>query len=255
MKSSPSKGSGRVKRFVICGDNHGDEQDDASVAALFQFCSDFKPDIVVHLGDNWDFRNLRTKASNDEKTESMTGDYLCGKAFLEKYFSMGSERYFLRGNHDERLWNVLGKTTDGNARTYAEKLIGEINYLCRKLNVKMLPYDSRLGVLKIGHLQVIHGYHCGISACSQHARIYGNCVFGHVHSVESLQVPGLDTKEARSIGCMCSLDIKYMSTKTGKLRWANGWAYGVIHADGTYSIYQTRKINGKFYAASEIKPY
>jgi predicted phosphodiesterase len=244
-----------TKRFVICGDNHGDEQDDKSVAALFEFCGDFKPDLAVHLGDNWDFRNLRKKASNDEKSESMAGDYLQGKEFLEKFFSFGHERYFLRGNHDERLWNMAKSLTDGVERDYAEKLIGEINYTCRKMQVKMLPYDSRLGVLKLGHLQVIHGYHCGISACSQHARIYGNCVFGHVHSVESLQVPGLDTKEARSIGCLCKLDAEYMSHKTAKLRWANGWAYGVLHGDGTYSIYQTRKINGKFYAASAINAY
>ena len=42
------------RRFVVVCDNHGDMQDDPSVAALWQFMDDWQPEIRVHAGDNWD---------------------------------------------------------------------------------------------------------------------------------------------------------------------------------------------------------
>jgi hypothetical protein len=47
----------------------------------------------------------------------------------------------------------------------------------------------------------------------------------------------------------------YVAAKTAKLRWGNGWAYGVLFPDGTYQLWQTRKINDTFYAATDIKGY
>jgi hypothetical protein len=47
----------------------------------------------------------------------------------------------------------------------------------------------------------------------------------------------------------------YVNKKTGKLKWAQGWAYGLLFADGTYQLFQTRNINNQFYAATEIKTY
>lgn len=242
------------RRFLICGDIHGDEMHEPSVKALLSFCKDYQPDVVINLGDNWNFKSLRKKASEEERAESLMDDWEMGKDFFEKLFSFGSEKYFLRGNHDERMWHAMA-SHNGAVADFAGAMVKRIEELCRKYKVKMLPYDSRSGVLKIGHLQVLHGYHHGMNACSSHARIYGNCVFGHIHSIESLQVPGLEMKESRSIGCLCTVNPDYMSTKTAKLRWAHGWAYGLLHSDGTYSIYQTREINGKFHAAQTIKAY
>ncbi len=84
---------------------------------------------------------------------------------------------------------------------------------------------------------------------------FSNCVFGHIHSIESFQTPGLEQKEARSIGCLCSLDPDYANTKTAKLRWAHGFAYGLLFPDGTYKISQARNIQGKFYASTNFKAY
>jgi hypothetical protein len=119
----------------------------------------------------------------------------------------------------------------------------------------MLPYDSDLGVLRLGKLSVLHGFHAGVSACRTHATIYGNCLHGHIHSIEVASVASREPVEARSIGCLCLRDMDYVNKKTGKLKWAQGWAYGILFADGTYQLFQARNINGQFYAASEIKTY
>jgi hypothetical protein len=47
----------------------------------------------------------------------------------------------------------------------------------------------------------------------------------------------------------------YVNAKTAKLRWGQGWAYGTIFPDGSYEVFQARKVAGKFRCASEISEY
>jgi hypothetical protein len=105
----------------------------------------------------------------------------------------------------------------------------------------------------MGHLCVVHGYFTGAYACAQHAKVYRNCVFGHIHAIEAFCVPGLEHQEARSIGCMCDLNLQYMDAKPAKLKWSLGWGYGLLFPDGTYTIYQAREIGGKIVVATDFK--
>lgn len=244
----------KPKRFMAVADNHGDMQDDESVKAAIAFKKDFNPDIKVHLGDNWDFRNLRRAAGDEEKTGTMEDDWEYGLKFLNDFFDGGGENHLLLGNHDDRMWQVA-RSPLGLYRDYGEKGIQRIRVACRKLGAKIYPYDSALGVYRMGKLTMIHGYHAGASAPRNHANVYGNCIFGHVHTQESAPVASIEPAEARSIGCLCKRDMTYINTSTGKLKWANGWAYGFLFPNGTYQLYTTRKINGHFHAATGIKVY
>jgi len=140
-------------------------------------------------------------------------------------------------------------------RDYAADGIKRVEGMMKRLGVTMLPYDAETGVYELGKLTVLHGYHCGVGATRMHANIYGNSLFGHVHTIESAPVASREPAEARSIGCLCRRDMPYINRKTAKLRWAQGWAYGVLFDDGTYQLFQTRNIGGRFYAATEIKSY
>lgn len=244
----------KSERFVVVPDTHGDMIDPESEAALFDFIADFRPSIRVHSGDAFDLRNLRRGACEDEQASSLVDDWEAGSSFLTRFFEGGKRNHFLRGNHDERLW-YLQRSANGLLRDYAGDCIKRVEGLMRKTKAQMLPYDAALGVLNLGNLRVIHGYHHGAGACRTHAAIYRNCIFGHVHTIESAPVASLEPAEARSIGCMCRRDMDYVNAKTGKLRWGNGWSYGVLFEDGTYQLFQARKINGSFYAATEIKSY
>jgi predicted phosphodiesterase len=244
-----------AKRFVICSDIHGDEQDEKATASLLDFCKDFKPHIRVLNGDLWDFRNLRKGASDDEKAHSLEDDWQAGMEFASAYFKASpSANFFLRGNHDERLWE-FANSASGLLRDYATDGIKRVEQAARVWKATMLPYDSRKGVLQLGKLRVIHGYHAGAGAAQAHARVYGNCVFGHTHSVEVNAIASLEPEEARGIGCLCKQDMGYVNFKTGKLRWAQGWGYGLLHEDGTYHLNQARKINGKFVCSSRFTDY
>ena len=242
----------RGERFIVVTDTHGDMQDDATVEGIYSFIGDFRPTIRVHAGDAFDFRNLRRGASDEEKADSLEDDWQMGSELLSRIFDGGKKNFFLRGNHDERLWDFR-RNSSGLVRDYAHDGIKRVEGLVRKTGSKMLPYDASAGVLRLGKLSIIHGYHAGANACRQHAGIYGNCIFGHVHTIESAPVASLEPAEARSIGCACKRDMDYINKKTGKLRWGQGWAYGEVFQDGSYQLFQARKINGSFTVATEIK--
>lgn len=244
--------STKPRRFVLLADTHGDMQDDATVKAVLAFNREFRPEIRVHLGDAWDFRNLRKGASDDERAASLEDDWNMGSDLLRSYFDGGKVNVFLRGNHDERLWHFRESAT-GLLRDYAAEGIKRVEQITKQARATMLPYDSELGVYDLGKLSCLHGYHAGVGAARQHAAIYGNCVFGHVHTIESSPVSSRLPAEARSIGCGCKRDMGYINGKTGKLRWAQGWAYGFSFPDGSYQLFQARKINGSFYVATQFE--
>jgi hypothetical protein len=245
----------KPRRFVIAGDNHGDMIDPEVESKFFDWLADWKPELRIHSGDLFDFRALRNGASQEEKAESMRPDYDAGMSFAKRFFAGGKEGYFLRGNHCERLWELRHKQ-DGALRDMAEKQCDEIGAHMRKWRVKMLPYDARHGVLRVGKMQVLHGYKSGINATRQHAMIYGNCIHGHDHAqgvapVESLDGPSL----AMGTGCLCYIDMPYNARQCNKLRHQQGWVYGLLFDDGTYQAFQAKRINGRFACANEIKSY
>ena len=247
--------STRPKRFIVAADNHGDMVDPQAKAAIMAFARDFAPDIAVHLGDNWDFRNLRKGASDDEKASSLEDDWEQGREFLREFLSHGkTTRVFLRGNHDERVWRFRESAT-GLLRDYAADGIKRIEGILKQARATMLPYDAADGIYRMGKLAMLHGYHVGVGAVRQHAAIYGSVIFGHVHTIESSPVASTSPAEARSIGCLCRKNMSYINAKTGKLRWSHGWAYGFLFDDGSYQLFQAREINHQYHAATEIKTY
>ena len=238
--------------FQVVADIHGSQIDERASEACLAFTESFKPAIRVIAGDLWDFSAIRKGASADEQAQGMAEDYEDGVIFANRFFKGGKENHLMMGNHDVRVYDLAG-SCDGVRGDLGQRMVADIESLARKNKAKLWPYDSRLGVLEIGKLKVVHGYHTGMSACAHHSRIYGNVIFGHVHSIESFQTPGLNQQEARAIGCLCKLDLDYANRKTGKLRWAHGWAAGYLFEDGTYTLWQIRGINGKFYAPTGLE--
>lgn len=227
----------------ICGfDLHGDMQDAPTVKAFLDFCTVWKPKLRIMGGDLWDFRPLRKAASEDERRESLAKDFTAGCNFFNAF----KPTHFLRGNHDERLWE-LAEADRGVASDYAAQAICEIQAMLKQHRCAMLPYHKRDGVLRIGHAKFLHGFASGIYAARQHALVYGSCMFGHVHTIDEHAIPGLERRVARACGALCRLDMEYNARQMGTLKQANGWIYGVIHSKtGEYNVWQAEKIGGKW---------
>jgi hypothetical protein len=236
------------QRFVAAFDVHGDQQDPEAVAAFFKFLPKWKPTIRIMGGDLWDFRPLRKKANEDERRESMKTDFESGMEFLKRY----SPTKFLRGNHDERLWE-LAEADRGVESDFAAQGVGEITRELRRHNCDMLPYHKRDGVLRVGHLKVIHGFFAGIYAARQTALVYGSTIAGHVHAIDSHAIAGLERRVARLAGCLARLDMEYSNRQPNSLRHAHGWIFGVVNQrSGAFHLWQAEQISGKWLVPTDV---
>ena len=237
------------KKFVVCSDFHGDKHDRKAVSAFYQFVKHWKPNIKIFAGDLWDFRPIRKGAEKEEKREIMGDDLFEGENFLDEF----QPHYFLRGNHDERLWD-LREIEDGVIGDFAREGCKSLENKIEKMKCRMLPYNKRYGILKIGHLKILHGYCTGVYSSRKHAQIYGSCLYGHTHAIDEHAIEGQERRVARNIGCLCDLDMEYARAKPGAMRWAHGWAYGVIYErSGLYYVWQAENIGGRYIVPSDLK--
>ena len=237
-----------MQRFIAAFDNHGDMADPGALAAFFDFLEHWKPEIRIHGGDCFDFRALRRGASEEELRDGLTADYDAGCIFIERF----RPTHWTRGNHDERLYDRIGgddRMVAGYCKDLADG-IAEVTPGCQ-----ILPYHKRNGVLTIGHLKVIHGYHAGVTAARQAALVYGSVLMGHVHTIDVYSIPGIERRVGRVCGALCRLDMDYNRAQPSTLRHAHGWAYGVLFPSGAYQCWQAETVDGQWVFPSEIYSY
>ena len=242
-------------RFVIVADSHGDNIDEVAKNAVLDFIKDYRPTIRLHLGDAFDFRNLRKGASDDEKAETLEDDWQMGEEFLRQFYQGGKRNVFLNGNHDDRIYQLAGSSV-GVMRDYANAGVKRLNGIFKKCDAKTLPYDSRTGVYRLGRLNCVHGYYTGKTSAIKHGAAYGNVAYGHTHTIETAPVETAGGyQEARGIGCLATTDMGYNARSPSKLRHNNGWAYGVLNDDKSYHIFQTTRVGDDFLCATGFKRY
>ncbi len=246
MRNSKVGATSRYQRFVICGDNHGVHADTGACDAFFEFVAFWKPEIRIHLGDAFDFSCLRRGASEGEKRERITDDIDAGIAFLKKF----KPTHALRGNHCERIHDAA-KSDDGKLSDFASYIIEDIKDAMG--DAQVFPYCKRRGVLKLGHLKVIHGYHSGITAARMAAQVYGSVAMGHIHAIDQFSIPGLERRIGRAIGCLCKLDQDYNRAQANTLRQSHGWGYGVMLPSGDYQFWQAERVAGRWFFPSEFR--
>jgi hypothetical protein len=231
LPSSKGPTSGPGERFTVACDSHGDAADPDAIEAFLGFVDAFRPAIRIHAGDAFDFRPLRNGASKEEAEEELMPDMEAGEAFLWRY----KPQVFLKGNHDARLWEQADRK--GPVSEFCRMLAGRLDLFFGSMQTKVLPYDVRHGVYELAPgLRVAHGFAAGINATSQMAKVYGNVLHGHNHTVERVTVPGLPPKTGWSAGCLCRLEMAYSSRRLTSLRQMQGFASGEIFPDGTYRV-------------------
>lgn len=240
--------SGRWEKFIYCADPHGDQIDPEARRAFLAHLAAWDPKHRLLGGDAFDFRPLRKRASYEEQREHIGPDVEAGLAFIR---SMRPTHYLL-GNHEARLWRMAEEGA-GAVGELAQMGVAHIEKVTKQVGAKIYPYTNRAGVATIGRLSFLHGFFVGVNAAARHAAVYGPCLFGHVHQIAEAPVPGLERRVARSVGCLCRLDMPYAEQRPSALCWQHGWAYGVIDKEtGDYEIWQARKVADKWIVPSDV---
>ena len=151
------------------------------------------------------------------------------------------------------VFGISPKRRTAHSSEYANSLVTEVSDKLAAMKTRMLPYDRRHGVLEIGKLRVLHGFAHGVNAARRHAQAYGSCFAGHVHSIQSASIEGLDNRVGRVIGCLCLLDMDYSRATMASLVHRHGFAYGVINRrSGEYHSWQAESINGTWVFPSDV---
>lgn len=237
-------------RYIAVSDTHGDQLDPDAAHAFFAFLKDWKPTHRLHLGDAFDFRCFRRKASDEEQRDGLREDVEAGCAFLRKF----QPTVFLRGNHDERLQDMIAsddKRMSGLCGMLADEIADAHGEACQ-----VLPYHKRLGVYTLGaSRRFIHGFGHGLYAARQAALVYGDVSMGHGHAVDSIPIPGVAPRVGRMIGCLCRLDMSYNRAHLNALRHEHGWEYGLVHDDGTVTSWQARRTGKSWHLPTEVRTY
>lgn len=233
--------------WMFATDLHGDKQDGRAVRLFRAHVDDVGPSIRGFGGDVWDFRAWRVGASEKEKRDRVRRDFDAGMTFLKWY----RPTFITLGNHDARLWDQV--ENDGPMADFCETLVDEFRDLCRANGTRVLPYDKRRGIFRVGRMKFAHGFFDGRCAAERMGQAYGSILFGHGHAIDVASTPADHRRAARMVGCLCRLDFPYNRKHVNSLRQAHGWAYGPLYPDGTYQAFQAEVIGGAVVVADGAK--
>lgn len=238
--------------MLVWGDTQYPYHDPKAVDVLYQITRDLKPEVLVCLGDIFDFAEIsahRPPESTQEIQESLNQ----GVAHLAKMTELAepSEAFFLAGNHEDR-WDRLLTQTQKDVRLRQLMQIPSIKKSLQfeevagfaDLGYEYIPYTAKSAgshQAKVFHdkLVIIHGDRSNKWAARSMLDRYGKSViFGHTHRIQNFTRRDLKGQEsAWNIGCLCLLDQHY----TKFTDW--GHAFAVV---------EWSEIDGEWYFNVEV---
>lgn len=244
-----------MKKFIALYDSHGSLRDEQTIDAACQFARDFKPDLMIHGGDNWDHAALRTGASEEDQAIPIAHDYKCAEDTLDRFFGSWhkAKKVYLHGNHDKCRLEKLLNSPKAIVASAAQSLIDDIDSTIKRFCDISVEYDADNGIFDYEGMAFVHGYAHGIYACKAHAESYGTCIFGHTHAFGVFVMHNRHKSTAYNVGGACKLRQPYNRSHRATLRQQNGFAYGFL--DGSehfHDVHFARKMpDGTFFLPTE----
>lgn len=240
----------RVKDVGIAAwDIHHPYHSESCFNCLLKVISDLKPSIFILGGDNMDFNTI--SSFNKKKPKLIEGSRISKdyKHFerdimkpLESILSEKCKKYFMMGNHEERVsWLIEGEP----------KLEGLVEV---ENNVDLSKWEiiKYKQILRLDSMHFIHGLYWNKYHAHKTATIYQkNIFYGHVHNPQIYTtINPIDSlpKQGVSVGCMCDLNPEYKKDEPN--RWVNQFLIFYLLTDGTFRyniatvIYGRTVVNG-----------
>lgn len=244
------------KRFIALADSHGCERDTETIDTAIEFSNFFKPDLLIHLGDNWDLAALRGGASEADETVPLKPDIDAGKDTIDRFFGSYDPalKVYMWGNHElVRIKRHL-KNPRAVVQEYAQMLMDELVSHVKRRTDESFPYCKRKGVFTWEGVNFLHGYSHGMYAAKKHAISYGNSIFGHIHCDSSYVLEDLNQSKSQSCPCACNLDMDYNASHVITLRQENGFLYGFLdESAGLVDFHVAKKTPIGYFLPTEMK--
>jgi len=232
----------RRLRFLAFGCPHVPLADDSAIAWLLKRIREYKPQVILHLGDGHEACSASRWPHEYEWT--LTDEFTAHNKLLENIRKAApkARRVFCWGNHDANLLAInridrqLRNLCDPRAHEPELRGWQHIPYI----------YCRKRGVFRLGQVTFGHGYEHGVSADEFHSYLlgvpYGLYVGAHTHRpVEVTQA--MRTKAVPlpywycNVGCLRDLKPPYVERQR---TYAWGHALVVGEAQPTKSPRMTR---------------
>lgn len=219
-------------------------QDQRVLDLVTDFAIDLKPYGVILNGDVVDCYELSEFNKNPIKDYSLQREIREAAGLMYKLAKVTTERWWLGGNHEDRLRRALWKNPQF-ASIHALKFPDL--FLLNENGFKWKPYG---GVLHLGSLLVTHGSqvlkHSGQTARSHFDKYGTSILIGHTHRLGVyFRTNAKGIHASYENGCLCKLTPEYVQYPD----WQQGFSVVHVGEHGFFNVQQIPIINrrGFFY--------
>lgn len=234
--------TGPLKRVLIVPDTHVPYEDGRAWNLMLKCARDWKPDTIVILGDFGDFYSVSSHDKRPDRVRLLDDEVASINVRLTELDGLNaSEKYFIAGNHEDRLERYLTQK--------APELFNLVKVRdLFKLDSRGWKYTPYKQSLKLGKLNLTHD--CGNAGGQAHTKALGtfqhNIVIGHTHRM-SVAYEGNAAGESH-VGAMFGWlgDVKgidYMHQVQALRGWQLGFGVGWMEESGVVHLAPVPMVN------------
>lgn len=244
----------KIKRIGILPDSHWPFHDKKAWNLAIKALKGFKPDILVNLGDCFDFnatKRHRKLPKVDKDTWSLQKELSKVQKCSADMLSIGAKRnIFIMGNHEDNFDRYIADRAPELAGLFdVPELVG-----LDEEKWEIIGYRDHI---KIGSVFYTHeaGF-CGANAVRQTQAVYGaNVVFGHTHRID-YRIRG-NVRGAPHIGSTFgwlgdTKQIDYMHKISKTREMVHGFGYGYLLPGGETHLRPAPIVKGKVIVEGKI---
>lgn len=232
-----------LKKITGLPDIHFPEYDTKAMMCVEKFLPDFRPDILIYMGDalNLDYISHH-ELSNRRIMEGkrLKADYREINKMIKRHKKLaGNPRViYMIGNHEDWVNDYIN--SNPNMESF-----GEVEN-----NIEGIDEFIELNkTYKVGKLHYLHGVYTNQYHAKKHVDNYKrNIVYGHTHTVQvhtSISpIDRTDYHTAKSVGCLCNKNAKYMEKRPSS--WVHAFHVAYVQRNGLFSDYIININQGQF---------
>ena len=243
-KDSPN---GMIKKHLIISDTHAPYENKRAVAAACEYALEYKPDVIVHIGDVGDYKSISHWMKN--KRLELAGltiqddlDAACNLLKNIGSTAPDAEKIVLLGNHDNWVYDYVNEHPELEGTLSVSRSYNSVGW-------KVIPWNE---LYRVGKLYLTHGLYT--NKYHAHSTVHAlsvSCCYGHSHDFQVYTESFLDgEKMAMSLGCMCDMNPGYLHNRPK--RWLNGFGTVDTMPTGDFFIDFIKIVNGRFCRMGKI---
>lgn len=242
-------------------DTHGAKVDKAALSAVLGDITALQPHEIILLGDHVDCGGFLAQhhvmGYVAETNYSYEDDLAAANDFLDalRRAAPNARIDYIEGNHESRVetWCITQTLRhQRDAEMLRRTLAPEFRLKLAERGIKYYRrsecYDGLAvpGVIKRSKCYYFHGFSTARNAtAATHAKVAGNCVFGHTHRAQSDIVSPMSTGIIGSWnpGCLCERQPLWQHTRPTD--WTHGYANQMVSHTGQFLHLNVPIIGGK----------